>query len=123
MHWRLRRQAGLAASEAEPAPSLAFQGLRVIFYGKSSSAPFDSLVKILKAGDGEVLRRAAPYTPCLPTAAPPPAAGSSKKKGAAGRRRGVAAAAGVAAGVGTGVHGAAANLAVIGPDKEDATDK
>lgn len=116
MHWRLRREAGLTAEDAGTAPALAFQGLKVIFYGKGSSPSFETLVKILKAGGGEVLRRGAPYTSCLPAGAPHTAAGSSKKKGQLGKKSSAAAAAAQS-------DGAAANLAIIGADKEDASDK
>lgn len=105
MQWRLRRQA-LAAAAGDPAAAFdaagshgAFAGLRVVFYGSSDAPPFASLARMLKAGGGQLLRKAPPYTSCLPA---PVAAGKGGRKGRTS--------------AGTGAQGVA-NLAVMGTDK------
>ncbi len=102
MHWRLRRQALAAAADDAAAASDAagsygaFAGLRVVFYGSSDAPSFASLARMLKAGGGQVLRKAPPYNSCVPAA------------GAKNGRKARASAA---------TSGGLANLAVIGTDK------
>jgi hypothetical protein len=107
MLWRLRRRE-LAAAAGDPSAAFdaggscgAFSGLRVVFYGSSDAPRFTSLAHMLKAGGGLVLRKAPPYSTCLP--APPAAGGKGGRKGRSS----------AGAGGGQGV----ANLAVIGTDK------
>lgn len=128
-HWRLRRQA-LAADAGNPAAAYdadgsygAFAGLRVVFYGSSEAPSFASLSRMLKAGGGMVLRKAPPYTSCLPAPTTTTAAAGGGKKGAKGggrKSRGSAVASPAAAAAGGSDSGSGegfANLAVIGPDK------
>lgn len=117
MHWRCRRQ-NLAAAAGNPQAAYdvqgsfgAFVGLRVVFFGSSDAPPFSSLVRMLKAGGGLVLRRSPPYSSCLPDASAPTAGKAVRKKqGETPRKQPKATAAAAAA---------TANLAVIGPDRQD----
>jgi hypothetical protein len=123
-HWRMRAQAAAAARQeldpdaaaAAAVPGLAFEGLRVIFYGSSEAPSFDTLSRVLNAGGVQLLKRGPPYSAVLPAVvdAAGSGGGRKKKKGAAAAVSEAAAAA--AAGF--------ANLAVIGADKaDDADDK
>lgn len=130
-HWRMRAEAAAAAAAdgsnndaAAAPPGLTFEGLRVVFYGSSDAPSFDTLAHVLKAGGGKLLRRSPPYSAVLPDAAAAAAAGGSSNKGGAGKRGSkVAAAAAEATGAAATVDGDVANLAVIGPDKDNENDK
>jgi hypothetical protein len=43
----------------------AFQGLRVVFYGKAFTPDADTLTRVIEAGGGRVLKRSAPFTGAL----------------------------------------------------------